>query len=701
MKAISLKAQASFGRLIKNKGLVFALFLILGLVSQIFVLIAPDLEMINWFSSDDAYYYFKTAQNIAEGKGITFDGFYPTNGFHPLWMAVCVPVFVLARFNLFIPLRIIILILIVLNAGTGYFIYRLFEKKSDWAGLFPAFFWMFFIPIHERTTQLGLETGLTAFMLAFFLFQNMKIKWNDPHKKIKSQLALTGLVGLGLLLSRLDSIFILVTIGVWNIFYGEKFNRVAQIDFLLLLISAVTGFFVRMQGNEKIFDYLDFYFLLMGLSLIIRPTVLFLFGAYKAIKENYLATLIRVIAASGISSALILGILWIAKDVLKIITGLPRSVVLFDGGLSFVLILAHHIIQAKYGQLQPGEDEKDAYNAGVKTWLGNAISYFGPIVAGLILYLSFNISYAGTAMPVSGSVKRWWGTLPNTVYGRPVSTLQGVFMGLISPDMEKGPFWFFFRPISFIIGWFSNIFNRIIFFAENQLFVCIIISVIFLLIVYFLIFRERRGIKKELGSMPLLPLFVGVFMHALSYKATGYMHVRAWYWMGELMCILLFFGALFNYWLDKLSKVLGFIKLSAFITAVACVSIFVPFTYAIIRHYPLNGEVHIHYSIPAEMERFERNTEPGDVIGMTASGLSGYFIPDRKIINLDGLINSADYFEQMKEGDITQYLHDVNVKYLYGNEVVFLESDPYRWFFKGKLTRLEQGENFVFFKYDP
>ncbi|HNE05470.1 MAG TPA: hypothetical protein PLT08_13175, partial [Anaerolineales bacterium] len=35
----------------------------------------------NWFVRDDAYYYFKVAQNIAEGHGSTFDGINITNGY--------------------------------------------------------------------------------------------------------------------------------------------------------------------------------------------------------------------------------------------------------------------------------------------------------------------------------------------------------------------------------------------------------------------------------------------------------------------------------------------------------------------------------------------------------------------------------------------------------------------------------------------
>ena len=54
----------------------------------------------NWFIRDDAYYYFKVAENIGLGHGSTFDGINPTNGYHPLWMLVCIPIFALARFDL-------------------------------------------------------------------------------------------------------------------------------------------------------------------------------------------------------------------------------------------------------------------------------------------------------------------------------------------------------------------------------------------------------------------------------------------------------------------------------------------------------------------------------------------------------------------------------------------------------------------------
>jgi hypothetical protein len=43
--------------------------------------------------NDDAYYYFEIARNLAAGRGSTFDGIEPTNGYHPLWLLLLTPVF--------------------------------------------------------------------------------------------------------------------------------------------------------------------------------------------------------------------------------------------------------------------------------------------------------------------------------------------------------------------------------------------------------------------------------------------------------------------------------------------------------------------------------------------------------------------------------------------------------------------------------
>ena len=53
----------------------------------------------------------------------------------------------------------------------------------------------------------------------------------------------------------------------------------------------------------------------------------------------------------------------------------------------------------------------------------------------------------------------------------------------------------------------------------------------------------------------------------------------------------------------------------------------------------------------------ETHTEPGSLVGMTGGGNVGYFIQDRTIVNMDGLINSYPYFQANKARQGSDYLY--------------------------------------------
>ena len=689
----------------KNKKiLIFAIILILNFLPQIFVLLSQPDNFMNWIITDDAFYYFKTAQNIAEGNGITFDGIAPTNGFHPLWMIICVPVFALARYDLFLPLRVLAAVQIFLNAASGYLLFLILsEKISKTTAWIAAIFWMFFPPIHEITTKSGLETGLNAFMLIAFIYFLSKLSWGEGNENHSKEIFWVGLCGTGVLLSRLDNIFLLIMAGVWLVFQRKQINSISQIDFLLILFSATASFFFRLNSNEYIFNYLPFLYFLIGLSLVIKPTLLYFFRCYESNNDkNAIKFLINTFSAISLSSGLIFIIFFIFHDVLHILEGFPRSAVLIDWALSLILISGHRLYQQER-DLENGSIKEDvSLETNWRIWMSRALRYFSPISITLIIYLIVNSQYAGSAMPVSGQIKRWWGTLPNTVYGRPIKTFTGVIKGLFDPSRESGPFWLLTQPLESAVSKLKTFlgFSQ----TENMfehLYIVVIVWIIFFAIVYLLIVRQSEKFKKYAHSLALFPLFTGTLFHAMSYKSTGYLHVRGWYWIGEMILIILFLSILLTIFIEMIEERSSGKIFASILTFLVCIALWGTFSVSILHQFPLDGQVHHQYDLDGEARFIRSQTEPEDVIGMTGGGLTAYFIPDRTIINLDGLINSADYFKKLQNGETTQYLVENNVKYIYGEELVLLDSDPYRWIFTDTLTVLEKGTYFNLYVYQP
>ncbi|MBM7770557.1 hypothetical protein JOD54_000761 [Actinokineospora baliensis] len=65
---------------------------VLAVIRIAVVAFSPYSTAVGLFD-DDAFYYFGVAGHIAAGDGSTFNGLDPTNGYHPLWLLILVPVF--------------------------------------------------------------------------------------------------------------------------------------------------------------------------------------------------------------------------------------------------------------------------------------------------------------------------------------------------------------------------------------------------------------------------------------------------------------------------------------------------------------------------------------------------------------------------------------------------------------------------------
>ena len=224
--------------------------IVINLLVHLYIASRPANTLMNWYTSDDAFYYFQVARNVANGMGTTFDGINLTNGFHPLWMLVCIPVFSLAKFDLFLPLRLLALISAALNTAAGILIYRLLKKYlSQGVAALTALIWVFTPSIHLVIVQRGLETSISAFFLVLLLF--LVNRWRDEPALPFKKLILLGLVAGLAILARLDNVFVVLLVGVWFVMgmASVYLRTVAVGDLALIFASGLLSYYIRLRAG--------------------------------------------------------------------------------------------------------------------------------------------------------------------------------------------------------------------------------------------------------------------------------------------------------------------------------------------------------------------------------------------------------------------------------------------------------------------
>ncbi len=173
-----------------------------------YVASASVYTLLTWFHIDDAFYYFTVARNIVLGRGVTFDGLGPTNGFHPLWMALLVLVYALLGRggDLIGPLRGIVVLTGVVHGLTGVVLYRagrrVFHRLVAW-GLAVA--WVFAPGVVRAYAAGSIESTLNALTLAGVWLASLRLL--EAPERRRAWLVWGGSMAAALL-ARLDNIFV-------------------------------------------------------------------------------------------------------------------------------------------------------------------------------------------------------------------------------------------------------------------------------------------------------------------------------------------------------------------------------------------------------------------------------------------------------------------------------------------------------------
>lgn len=184
--------------------ILFSLIVFASVVLNIYFIWKPFSYLITHKTPDDTYYYLKIASNFAAGKGITFDGVNPTNGFHPLWFLLITPIMFITH-NLIARVYIVLALGALFNIASIFLFYRLSKKLNCGIAASLCAVTLFALNPFLLLANSGLETPLAIFLEILLLLLWIPI-FQRKSKNLKSYLLFGAVAGLTLL-SRLDSIF--------------------------------------------------------------------------------------------------------------------------------------------------------------------------------------------------------------------------------------------------------------------------------------------------------------------------------------------------------------------------------------------------------------------------------------------------------------------------------------------------------------
>jgi hypothetical protein len=686
----------------RNPGFFLQILLfLLGISGGIYAAIAPANSLMRWYNIDDAFYYYKVAQNVLNGHGFTFDQINPANGFHPLWMAVCLAVFWLSKYNLLLPLRVLILVSALFNGLTAVFLFRLLKKAlHNWPAFIGALTWSLVPQIYSTTIVHGMETAVSALCLVTFVLNAATILISSGKKRLTwQQFAVLGLLGALTILARLDNVFVVTVVGFFLLFRVRQIPLAVFIDLVIIAFAGFMAWLIRLGFPTFELDPRSIY-PLIAVGLLVKPIAYYFADVYQHVtRKNFIHVLLRLIIATAISLGIEYGVL-VLLNRSGLFPTVSKSVLLIAGGLSLALVLFHHLLNPRSASEEQSSSLKVFRVWFQKNWgrvLAEGSLFALPIAILIGVYVVLNKIFFGTFTPVSGQIKTWWSTLPNTVYAHKISFLT--VLGL-NPEGNYGPW-------SLVTGQLFDFAETLTrwFRLANPRATAVIFAIAFVvlsLLVLVALNTRHGNLAKKLFCLFIPALMLGATIQVMYYTTVGYQHTRTWYWAAQMLAMVLLGSILlegFFLWLNKpgIKKVVSTVLLTGL-----TIYIVVLHGLYIVDLAPQQIAAEDEDAYLAEVNQLEALTEKGSLIGMTGGGNIAYFIHDRTIVNLDGLINSAEYFNALKSGNARDFLDALPLDYVFGKPYTLQISDPYGPVLVDRLDEIGQlkgPEQFTLFHY--
>jgi hypothetical protein len=640
----------------------------------------------NWFIRDDAYYYFKVAENIGLGHGSTFDGINPTNGYHPLWMLICIPIFTLARFDLILPLRVLLIVMSLFSIATAILLYRLISDiLSPPVGMLIAVYWVFNFYIQDTFYNLGLESGIALFFIALLIYMLCQLERNKNKIAVSwRQVAWLSLIAALTMFSRLDLVFFALIIGIWIVFRNEPMRYLMPLDISAVIAAALLAFLMRL-GLPKYYESSNAALDMIFIGLVVKIPIFFFMSLYQQPATWKPLEMLKNIFLAVIMSSAAVVILTSVGSALNIFPSIPRVALLTDAMLTWVALI---LIRAMAFGLRRTDANLKAYSPPEyfkqhwRQWIKESSVYYGILGGSLSLYMVWNKLAFGTFTPVSGQIKQWWSTFAINIYGPPALSFQSFFALTPNNDFDA------WEPaLSLINTWNKSIANFLpssILQIDGQIRFFIFLALLGA-IAYLLLFLTKKQKARAILRIGVIPLFAGSWIQIFSYNSAGYVAPKDWYWLAELILIAIlvaiFLDMAFKFFLRKSRTAYFGARLLGGLLCIFWTMQYYQNVISQMTHQPAPSNTPYISQIPF----LETNTKPGDLIGISGGGNIGYFLPDRTVINMDGLINSYPYYLAMKMRLGPDYLYKEGMRYIFANPDM-LKAPPYGGQYAGRLT---------------
>jgi hypothetical protein len=574
-----------------------------------------------------------------------------------------------------------------------------------------ALFWVFSQDVFFVLYRNGLESGIAAFFIVLLVYKlcEFEISWRNnkqsttpvlavadgarvvprafgggPGDEVsKKQIAILAVLAVLTMFSRLDLVFLAVIVGLWVIFRGSPLRFFLPIDIVSIVVITLLAFIMRVDISGY-YEEVDVAIAMMALGIIVKVSCAFLFGLYQRSVLSSALELLKRLIFFTLAGSLLTGLLMLVGLQIGIVQGsFSRLVILIDLGLTFLFF---GISRFLFFGLQTGEQlhsdsvqkPLDELRAHWKEWISEGALYYGIVVGVLGIYMLWNKLVYGTSSPVSGQIKQWWASLPGRAYGGS-SRDHLSFFGLSYVTDENA-----WRPISRIFGGWAESMHGIlpIYDTWRYLLLLTLFAILFCLI----LFLNRRKSKIALTQLSIIPLLSGAWLQFLYYSTLGYAAHKEWYWVSQLVLTVLTFSLMAGILYTLIRKIPYRHVIAWGLAAYVGISMGTSFWNLIRDMMPYNywpADTAYMDIVPL----LEENTEPGSIIGLTGGGNVGYFIHDRTIINMDGLINSYPYFQALQAHQGGEYLYSIGLDYVLANPVI-LDQQPYKGQFNAYLEPL-------------